>query len=187
MESFVRFSPRTFSSVRIRSAALTDTKVLAAIHHAGVTSLAEWLPADYTTGRNARDFLQIWSELQNAPSNFHIFAAENDGSIAGIACIAYVGPDGSPYPKDTAEIHRLYVDPPFKRNGIGGALLEYCLHHLRDLGRDRVVLWVFEENEPARHFYEKHGLQLDGNTKTLYGQKQLRYAIALNNGKRTFT
>lgn len=53
-------------------------------------------------------------------------------------------------------IEHLYVEPERRRQGIGTALL--------DAARDRMPngfrLWVFQQNEPARRFYERHGLSV---------------------------
>jgi ribosomal protein S18 acetylase RimI-like enzyme len=50
-------------------------------------------------------------------------------------------------------IDQLYVDPSFQRAGIGSALLDRAL----ESSPGQVTLHVFEENAPARAFYEKRG------------------------------
>jgi ribosomal protein S18 acetylase RimI-like enzyme len=50
-------------------------------------------------------------------------------------------------------VDQLYVDPSFQRSGIGSALLDRALAS----SPGQVTLHVFEENAPARAFYEKHG------------------------------
>jgi GNAT superfamily N-acetyltransferase/chorismate mutase len=50
-------------------------------------------------------------------------------------------------------VHSLYVDPARTGQGIGRLLLDVAKHaRPRRLG-----LWVFETNEGARRFYERHG------------------------------
>jgi ribosomal protein S18 acetylase RimI-like enzyme len=53
------------------------------------------------------------------------------------------------------ELHRIYVDPAQKRQGIGSALLEEL--HRRLPPNTSYVLMVVAANLPAVSFYERHG------------------------------
>ena len=53
-------------------------------------------------------------------------------------------------------LDHLYVDPALQSRGIGGALLD----HSKALQPAGLQLWVFQKNEGARRFYERHGLEL---------------------------
>lgn len=53
-------------------------------------------------------------------------------------------------------IEHLYVDPEHQRRGVGSALLEEAKRRMPGGFR----LWVFQANEPARSFYEKHGVRV---------------------------
>jgi len=57
--------------------------------------------------------------------------------------------------KDDVVTH-LYVEPRSQSRGIGSALLD----HAKSLRSDRLELWVFQKNEGARRFYERHGFVL---------------------------
>ena len=72
-----------------------------------------------------------------------LWVAEEDGHLVGFA-----GVSGD-------ELTHLYVDPPAQKRGVGTALLE----HVKSI-RERLELWVFQKNEGARKFYERHGFQL---------------------------
>jgi GNAT superfamily N-acetyltransferase len=50
----------------------------------------------------------------------------------------------------------LYVDPEHQGRGIGSALLE----HAKSRRPERLELWVFQKNDGARRFYERHGFRL---------------------------
>jgi ribosomal protein S18 acetylase RimI-like enzyme len=52
-------------------------------------------------------------------------------------------------------IEQLYVDPAFLRRGIGSQLVERAK---AELGVP-IRLYTFQENDPARHFYERHGFE----------------------------
>ena len=69
---------------------------------------------------------------------------DEDGEIAG-----FVGVDDD-------EVSQLYVSPPAQGQGIGTALLE----HAKTVSPERLELWVFQKNEGARRFYERHGFRL---------------------------
>jgi ribosomal protein S18 acetylase RimI-like enzyme len=78
---------------------------------------------------------------------------------------------------DAFELWGIYVEPAFKRSGIGKELLEYC----EEIGKERNytenILWVLEKNKPARLFYEKMGYKADGKEKLIekYNVKEIRY------------
>ena len=54
------------------------------------------------------------------------------------------------------EVSHLYVEPGLQSQGIGSALLD----HAKGLRPQRLELWVFQENDGARGFYERHGFRL---------------------------
>ena len=70
--------------------------------------------------------------------------AERNGEISGFVAI------------ERDMVKHLYVHPDLLRRGIGSALLQRAKERLPSGFR----LWVFQENVPARRFYERHGLRL---------------------------
>jgi GNAT superfamily N-acetyltransferase len=48
------------------------------------------------------------------------------------------------------------------RRGVGTALHDVCIEHLRRSGFAEVVLWAFGANPGAKAFYERLGWQPDG-------------------------
>ena len=55
------------------------------------------------------------------------------------------------------EIVSIYLLPEYIGKGYGSELLEKVIAELRRQGFEKNLLWVLEENNSARHFYEKHG------------------------------
>jgi GNAT superfamily N-acetyltransferase len=78
----------------------------------------------------------------------HFLVAEHCGQIAGFLHYDCDGPE--------PELHRIYVEPAQKRQGIGSALLEE-LHRRLSVGSS-YVLMVVAANTPAVSFYKRHGL-----------------------------
>lgn len=66
---------------------------------------------------------------------------------------------------DALELVAIYIEPIFKRNGIGQALIEYCEALAQQKGKPEIRLWVLEGNAPSRAFYEKQGFKDTGFTK----------------------
>jgi ribosomal protein S18 acetylase RimI-like enzyme len=73
-----------------------------------------------------------------------LWVFEEEGRILGFA-----GVSGS-------ELTHLYTDPSAQKRGVGRALLD----HVKSLRPESLELWVFQKNEGARRFYERHGFQL---------------------------
>jgi ribosomal protein S18 acetylase RimI-like enzyme len=73
-----------------------------------------------------------------------VWVAEETGRVLGFLGL------------DAGFVSHLYVDPEAQNRGVGRALLD-CAKRLRP---DGLELWVFQRNEGARRFYERHGFSL---------------------------
>ncbi|OLF16701.1 hypothetical protein BU204_15330 [Actinophytocola xanthii] len=76
---------------------------------------------------------------------------------------------GTPYfpdpdPSVDSELYQLHVDPERHRVGVGSNLHSSALDVWRD-GTSVARLWVWEFNERARAFYERHGWEADGGCR----------------------
>lgn len=88
--------------------------------------------------------------------------AEQDGEIVGFVSVGPSGDDDA-----EGELYAIYVDPDHWRTGIGRDLIRAGEQRLRELGYTGAVLWVFEDNPRARHFYEATGWRLDGARRSI--------------------
>jgi GNAT superfamily N-acetyltransferase len=96
-----------------------------------------FLPALHT-----EDETRGWIATTMLPTH-EVWVAEVEGEIVGFAAL-------------TDELlGHMYVHPSAQGRGIGSALLEKAKER-RPRGFD---LWVFQQNEGARRFYERHGLE----------------------------
>ena len=64
------------------------------------------------------------------------------------------------------EIISIYVLPEEFRKGYGRALFSYVTNQLKENGFSQIYLWVLEENQRARAFYEAMGFHANGDRIT---------------------
>ena len=79
-----------------------------------------------------------------------VWLAEEDGRALGFLALRRSRTDG------WETLEKLYVDPTDQGRGVGTALLDQA----KALRPDGLHLWVFQKNEGARRFYERHGFRL---------------------------
>jgi ribosomal protein S18 acetylase RimI-like enzyme len=106
--------------------------------------------------------------------------AEWDGTVVGWAAIGPYREDDGTHTGD-AELYAIYVDPNRLGGGIGRALLAEAVERCR--AYPRMLLWVLQENAPARRFYERAGFRPDGVEEPYETDgvlvPEVRYAMAL--------
>ncbi len=81
---------------------------------------------------------------------------EEDGALLGTTGFC---PSRWPAHADWGEIVSLYLVPEAMGKGYGIRLLRGAMEALFGMGFSDLLLWVLEENAPARRFYEKAGFQ----------------------------
>ena len=64
--------------------------------------------------------------------------------------------------KDYGEIISIYFLPEYMGKGYGKALLQAAVDRLAEAGCKDILLWVLEENERAKRFYERNGFTASG-------------------------
>lgn len=89
-----------------------------------------------------------------------VLLAEDDNAQVGFCA---VGPSAD---EDTDPsvwlIANLHVAPERRGQGVGGPLFDAAVNLAHAAGARTVTLWVIDGNWPARRFYEKKGMTLDG-------------------------
>lgn len=84
------------------------------------------------------------------------FVADVDGRVVGTVGVGPGELSGS------AALTALWVDPGFRRHGVGHALVEAVFEWSRSQGFSEVLLWVTEVNHQAATLYESHGFVRTG-------------------------
>lgn len=111
-----------------------------------------------------RCFSDPWSQaaLRSAfqsPFNHNILL-EADGTVQGYACLFVLF--------EEAEIQNIAVDIPFRKQGIGRALLQYAHKKAKALGAEICFLEVRESNKNAISLYQSEGYEIYGARHKYY-------------------
>ena len=110
---------------------------------------------------NELQVLNIFEEYRNNPTLVDNMLVYDDGIVKGV--INRVIMD------DDVEICEFYVEPFFKGNGIGKKLIQQVILEARTSKKEKIFLWVIEDNLSARKFYENNGFSANGNTCLIEG------------------
>jgi GNAT superfamily N-acetyltransferase len=120
------------------------------------TAYAGFLPPEALTFGSPDALREWWTERWSWERDTHRFVVAADGDR--IVGFSYLGPSEEPGAVELAAIH---VEPDRVGTGVGRLLMADALPHLGDHG----VLWVLEQNERARRFYERGGWRPDGSAR----------------------
>lgn len=114
------------------------------------------------------DFEKAPDEVINTPEQLAIdlfddkvcdcFVYEVDGVIRGLA-LYYVS--YSTWRGRCLYLEDLYIQPQFRRSGIGKKLFEILIDEAKSMGARRMDWQVLDWNEPALKFYKNIGATLD--------------------------
>jgi len=88
------------------------------------------------------------------------------------------GPTETP---GSAQITAMWVDPRFRKRGIGDLLIKRILGWAQENDFSAAVLWVTEVNEAAQRLYERNGFRRTGNVdKVREGEEAVEYEMYRN-------
>lgn len=147
--------------VHVREANPADVEAIASIHIAAWrASYRGILPQSLLEGLRVDDRTALW-----AGYGVHTLVACRGVQTIGFTRLCPAHPISFP-PFHSGEVSHLYLDPSELGKGVGRLLFESALRIARDSGYAAAVLWVLEENLPARRFYESFGLVPDGARRT---------------------
>lgn len=126
-----------------------------------------------------RCFSDAWTEdalASQLPDRFHSFIAAKSGDgLLGYVCMTHI--------IDEAEISNVAVDPVYRRQGIGAALVAEMLSRADQMGMERIMLEVRESNVPAKVLYERHGFVPYGKRKNYYENPREDAVLMMKNMK----
>jgi GntR family transcriptional regulator len=145
----------TAGVVTLDTATSADADAIGALHAA---SFAATYPSVPPIGRATER--AVWRRRLRSADGREVIVARSARRIVGFA---YIGPsDDADAVIGTGHIFSLHVDPELHRHGIGRRLLDETLRRFATSGHTTATLWVVNDNEPARRFYERLQWVADG-------------------------
>ncbi|MFI5356193.1 MAG: GNAT family N-acetyltransferase [Opitutales bacterium] len=167
----------------VRPATPTDARAIAEVHVSSWrTSYRGIVPEEALAQLSVEHRAETWARGLGNPDRKHpVLVVEVEDRIVGFAAF------GDARDKDLApgvvELYAIYLLQEFQRQGLGRALWNQVRAAAGDIAAPALVLWVLEDNRPARDFYERLGFRLDGGSKPLdFAGKtpvEVRYQLSL--------
>ncbi|HEY8458521.1 MAG TPA: GNAT family N-acetyltransferase [Actinopolymorphaceae bacterium] len=166
---------------RIRDAEPDDAHQLAQTHVAAwQAAYVGILPDDYLANLSVRERTARWREILSDPTQPSTTLLAEDPATGQCLGLASYGPcrdpDAAP---SVGELWMINLHPSVWRRGIGSRLHDVIIQRLAAAGFRTATLWVIEENDRARRFYEHHGWKPDGQSQVheriTYRVRELRY------------
>ena len=164
----------------IRLATLDDAKYCADIHaKSWLFAYSHIVPNEIIIEHNAR-WPMIWNKMLSDNINSH-YVITFDDVIIGFLTISVARDNDL---KDSFyELVGLYLNPEYVAKGYGKQAMNWIKEEVKSRGYDKISLWVLEENNRARSFYEKMGFVTDGEIKPsgLADTQEVRYVCKFLN------
>ena len=149
--------------IYIREAVVADAAAIAEAHARSWQAAYDGIIPDEALNGIS---IERWTErratgLADSGDNRTLVAVLDD-KVIGFTNFGPFREDGGIDP-DVGEVRAIYVHPDHWGCGAGHALLAKTVTRLAAHGYPEVRLWVLEENDRSRSFYERHGFVFDGN------------------------
>lgn len=77
-------------------------------------------------------------------------------------------------------ISMVFVHPAAQGTGVGSSLVLHVLDAARSLGYQRVDVWTYRDNTPARRLYEGAGMTTTGKSARVLTRTQIQYGCLLS-------
>ena len=113
--------------------------------------------APYAFGSTlAREQERSEAEWRAALTSRTRFVAESGSAAVGtVSC-------GDGEATGVAALTAMWVDPGYRRQGVGDMLVDQVISWCRQNGFSQVVLWVVDGNDNAERLYRRHGFRRTG-------------------------
>jgi ribosomal protein S18 acetylase RimI-like enzyme len=130
------------------------------------------VPDDFLSNMVAekKKLVERYSNILANPGNCLYYCVLDADKMVGFLCINKNRNGDTP---DVGEVWAIYLIENYCGKGYGKQLLDFEINELKCSGCKEIFLWVFEDNNRARRFYEKHGFRFDGITREMTYSKPL--------------
>jgi len=105
--------------------------------------------------RSDEDWRNITQRYASHPNSVTYFAFENENPSGMSACVI----NGN-----EVEMFAVWVDPAYRRNGVGHALIDFGRTWSQSKGAARLRVGIFDDNSDALAFYRSVGFTDSGRT-----------------------
>jgi ribosomal protein S18 acetylase RimI-like enzyme len=151
----------------IRVAGVADAAAIAAVHvEAWRETYVSIVPVQVLAGLSVDRRMEIWRRILTNPTAFSssaVFVAEREGTVVGFGCCGMQRDESLNSQGYDGEISSIYVLRAFQRCGLGVAPMSATGGELQRRRLQAASLWVLQQNESARRFYEKLGGDIVGD------------------------
>ena len=146
----------TPDGVRVRRATVADADAIGRVHvESWRTTYRGIVPQEYLDGLRAEQRAANWRRsLAASPEQSFVFVAERAGAIVGFASGGRERRQSAAF---AGELEAIYLLADQQRGGIGHLLVAAVATELLRRDLRSMLLWVLEQNSPARAFYERLG------------------------------
>lgn len=139
----------------VREARAGDAAEVARVHvESSRAAYAGLLPEETRAAFTFERRLATWAETLATEGGEFVYVAEEAGRVIGFASGGRERGGDAEY---DGELYAVYVLPASQRLGAGRLLTLAVAGRLAREGFGAMLLWVLEENAPARRFYESLG------------------------------
>ncbi len=147
--------------IQFREATPDDIPIIAALHALSWQNAYRGiLRDDYLDKEVHQERLTLWRQRLAQPAEKQwVWLALDGPKLLGFVCVL-----GDHDPEWGSLIDNLHVHPDLKGQGLGALLMRESAGWMKEnCAMQRFYLWVYEENAPARRFYEKMGAVYRGS------------------------
>lgn len=103
-------------------------------------------------------FMKIEKLQNNWDNGYLMYGYYLNDDIIGYVSLSKVG--------DTMyELHKLAILPEYRHNNYGKQLLDFCINKAKELGGNKIVLDIIEENTKLKNWYAAKGFVHTGVKK----------------------
>ncbi|HEY0187200.1 MAG TPA: GNAT family N-acetyltransferase [Cellulomonas sp.] len=155
----------------VRPARPEDAAGIAAVHvRSWQQAYADHLPAEYLAALDVAARTAEWTRTLDPHGHTRTWVATSGDEVLGFIALGPARDEDADL--RTLQVYAIYLDADMWGRGAARDLMRTALAEVPP--RTPVTLWVFSENERARHFYRRHGFQPDGTERTRdYGDASL--------------
>lgn len=127
---------------------------------------------DDSLKRSDEDWQQLTRQYAGDPNSVTYFAFEGELTCGMAACVV----DGG-----EAEMFAVWVDPAWRRRGVGCQLVEFARAWAESQGARKLKVGVFDDNPGALKFYRSAGFEDIGQIKPeLSSKDRTVYLLTMN-------